>query len=308
MKNVKTIVLHYKGAENTQACITSLCKMTIDKKKYSVEIVVVDNGLVEPFDLKETHCQLGNIVLIRNQENKGYAGGMNTGISYAQKQKADYVIVLNNDIEVDREFLSELLKTAEQKDAIGIVVPKIYFYPGTEYHYDRYDKKDRGKVIWYAGGIVDWDNIFAYHRGVDEIDKGQYDKSEETPFATGCCMLLRRELLDDIGLFDENYFLYYEDNDFSQRTMRRGYKIMFAPKAILWHKNAKSAGGVGSVLQDYYITRNRLLFGTRYARLRSKIALLRESVKLLLIGRKWQKIGVIDFYRRKYKKGSFPIA
>src|SRR3989344_360711 len=108
-----------------------------------------------------------------------------------------------------------------------------------------------------------------------------------------------------VGMFDDKYFLYYEDADLSMRIKKKGFKIVYVPSSIIWHKNAGSAGGSGSMLQDYYITRNRLLFGFRYAPFRSKLALFRESLSLLFRGRQWQKCGVIDFYLGKLGRGSY---
>ena len=107
--------------------------------------------------------------------------------------------------------------------------------------------------------------------------------------------------------FDNRYFLYFEDSDLSQRLKKAGYKILFYPKAILWHKNAGSTGGSGSSLQDYFTTRNRMIFGLKFAPLRSKIALIRESLRLLSSGRQWQKKGIRDFYLRRFGKGTFPL-
>jgi GT2 family glycosyltransferase len=113
--------------------------------------------------------------------------------------------------------------------------------------------------------------------------------------------------LEKAGLFDEKLFLYFEDADLSQRVLRAGYTIIYAPKAVIWHANAASGGGSGSILHDYYITRNRMIFGMKYAPLRSKIALVRESLRLLVSGRQWQKIGIRDFYIGKFGKGSFGV-
>jgi GT2 family glycosyltransferase len=143
------------------------------------------------------------------------------------------------------------------------------------------------------------------HRGVDEVDKGQYDVEKETDFSSGCCMGIKKEVFGKVGFLNERYFLYYEDNDYSQRVKEAGYKVIYTPKAVLWHKNAGSVGGSGSNLQDYYITRNRLLFGMTYASLKTKLALFKESIKFLLNGRKWQKKGVLDFYLRKFGKGGY---
>lgn len=293
-------ILNFNGKNNTIACLRSLEKVT--REKFDLKVVVIDNASREKFDLPDFKNL--NVHLINNDKNLGFSGGHNVGIKFALGNRADYVVILNNDTIVDEKLISELLKNSE--DA-GIVAPKIYFYPGSEFHKDRYNKEERGKVFWYAGGIMDWKNVLARHRGVDDVDHGQYDKTESTDFASGCCMLVKREVFDNVGLFDEKYFLYYEDNDLSQRAKRLLFKIAYNPKAVLWHKNAGSVGGSGSSIQDYYISRNRMLFGMKFAPLRSKISLVRESLNLLLNGRPWQKKGIVDFYLGKFGKGSFSL-
>ena len=151
---------------------------------------------------------------------------------------------------------------------------------------------------------MDWDNIYGSNHGVDEVDKGQFEKTRETDFATGACMLLRSEALKDIGLFDEKYFMYLEDADLSEKLKKKGWEVLYTSKTEIWHKVAQSSG-IGSDLNDYFITRNRLLFGMRYAKCRTKLALVRESFKLLLTGRRWQKTGVRDFYLGRFRKGSW---
>ena len=117
-------------------------------------------------------------------------------------------------------------------------------------------------------------------------------------------MVITRRALEKVGLLDEKYFMYLEDLDYSERIKKAGFKIIYEPKAIVWHKNAQSSG-VGSDLNDYFFTRNRLLFGMTYAPIRTKFALIRESGRLAVKGRKWQKRGVVDFYLRNFEKGSW---
>lgn len=305
MKHVVISLLNFKGLKNTLACLASLKNIGIDNFKLTT--VVVNNPSKEEFDFKSDSLEEIPPVVIKNSKNLGFSGGHNVAIKYAVEIKADYVLILNNDTYVDKNFLEELLKVGEQDNKIGISVPKIYFAPGFEYHKDRYSKNERGKVFWYGGGKMDWANVIGHHRGVDEVDKGQYDKTEETEIASGCCMLIKKEVFENVGLFDDKYFLYYEDSDLSMRARRKGFKIVYVPNSIIWHKNAGSAGGSGSQLQDYYITRNRLMFGFRYAPVRSKLALFRESLSILFRGRQWQKQGVIDFYLRRLGRGSYNI-
>jgi hypothetical protein len=305
MKNVFISILNFNGKKNTLECLESL--RNLSDKDFKLTIVVVDNGSKEEFDMKNGFVGDIPLVVIKNEKNLGFSGGHNVGIRQALKQNADYVLILNNDTIVDRMLIGELLHTIEEDRGIGIVAPKIYFAKGFEFHKDRYKKSDLGKVFWYAGGEMDWKNVIGFHRGVDEVDRGQYDRIEKTDFASGCCMLVKREVFEKVGFLDEKFFLYYEDSDLCERIRRSGYSIMYSPKAILWHKNAGSAGGSGSSLQDYYITRNRMLFGFRYAIFRLKLALFKESMMLLAKGRHWQRRGALDFYLSRFGRGSFNI-
>jgi len=301
MTKVIISVINFNGAKATIECLKTIDELNVEK--LDVKVIVLDNGSTESFEEKDIPLQKIQYEFIKSKENLGFAGGHDLIFKHALEKMADYVMVLNNDVVLDPNCLQELVNSF--KPGVGIVSPKIYFAKGYEFHKDRYKEKDLGKIIWYAGGEMDWKNVLGVHRGVDEVDNGQFGKEVEIDFASGCCMLISKEVLEKIGLFDGRYFLYYEDNDFSQRAKKNGFKIMFTPKARLWHKNAASAGGSGSNLQDYYISRNRLLFGLRFAPSRAKIALFRESSRILFSGRKWQKKGVADFYLRNFGKGSY---
>ena len=300
MKNVYISVLTFNDNPVTWDCLESLEKLK--KDNFNLSVVVVDNASIDKFYAKKEYTNF-NLTILRNEKNLGFSGGQNKGIKFAIENGADFVNILNNDTIVDPNLITELLNGFN--DNVAIVVPKIYFAKGHEYHKDRYKKDELGKVIWYAGGFVDWNNIFGKHRGVDEIDKGQYDTQKETELATGCCMVVSRQAIEKVGVFDDKFFLYYEDGDLCMRIKKAGFKIMFVPKGKLWHLNAASTGGSGSALQDYYISRNRMLFGFRYASLRVKLALFRESIKIFQSGRPWQKTGIKDFYLNKFGKGSY---
>ena len=305
MRNVFVSIINFNGRENTLACLDSIKKTNISD--FKLNIVVIDNGSKEKLNLTQDYLGSIPLKIIVKEKNLGFTGGHNVGINYALSKNADYVLVLNNDVIVDPNLISQLIKTLDKNSRYAVASPKIYFAPGFEYHKDGYKQSEKGNVIWYAGGQMDWKNMIAKHRGVDEVDKGQYQQMEETDFATGACFLINREMLERVGFFDDKYFLYYEDSDLSQRIRRAGYKIIHAPDAVLWHRNAAAAGGSGSPLQDYYISRNRLLFGLRYASLRSKTALIKESIRLLVIGREWQKKGIRDFYLRRFGRGSYSV-
>ncbi|MBI5465538.1 glycosyltransferase family 2 protein [Candidatus Gottesmanbacteria bacterium] len=286
MKKVTIIILNWNGKEDTLECLKSVRQLSAINCQLST--IVVDNGSTDGLvnEIKNEKLKMKNdnvkLKIIENKKNLGFAEGNNVGIRYALKEGADYVMLLNNDTLVEKNMVKELLWVMEKDKTIAIAGPKIYFAPGFEYHANRYKEEERGKVIWYAGGIIDWQNVYASHRGVDEVDHGQYNKEEETDFVTGCAMMVKREVFEKIGFLDPKYFLYFEDNDFCQRAKRAGFKIFYVPKAIIYHKNAASSEKPGSAIQQYYQTRNRFLFGFKYASLRAKLALLRENLKFLL--------------------------
>lgn len=303
MKKVILVTVHFNSDTETHDLLTSLKK--INKENFDFSILVIDNFSKIPFILTKEEKN-NNITLLRTDKNLGFTGGYNLGIEQALLGNADYVVVINNDTLVQKDFINNFLETFASNPDCGMVVPKIYFAKGHEYHKERYADKELGKVIWYAGGFMDWNNVFSKHRGLDEVDHGQYDVEKKVDFATGCCIGISKDALSRLLGFDNSYFLYFEDADMSQRALRNGFSIVYNPKSVIWHVNAASSGS-GSDLHDYYLTRNRMLFGMKYAPIRSKIALLKESLRLLLFGREWQKKGIKDFYLRKFGRGSFGI-
>lgn len=310
MIKVSVIILNWNRKNLTSRCLESIEKLLI--KSYTLQVIVVDNASsdgsqkalrkkLKEIELKKRHIS-GK--LIENPENYGFAKGNNIGISYALDSSADFVMVLNNDTEVEKGLIVNFIKTMNTHNKAGVLSPKIYFAKGYEFHKDRYEKNELGKVFWYAGGDIDWANVYGVNHGVDEVDCGQYEEDRETDFATGTCMFFRREALESTGFFNDKYFMYLEDVDLCMRFINFGWQVFYTPKAYLWHKVAQSSA-IGSSLNDYFTTRNRLYFGIKYAPARSKLALARESIKFLFKGRKWQKIGVRDFYLGRLGKGSW---
>lgn len=297
---IAIIVLNWNGVCDTVNCLSSINKLS--KNQFTVKTIVVDNASADD-SVNRIRSVFPHIDIIKNKCNLGFAGGNNVGIRQALKYRADFIFIVNNDTILENKILLEIFQT-QQKYSASIISPKIYFSPGSEFHKNRYSKSELGKVIWYAGGKIDWNNIIGFHIGVDEVDRGQFNKVREVDYATGAAMFIKKDVFEKIGLLDEKYFLYYEDLDFCMRAKKSNMQIMFSPKAVIWHNNAGSSGS-GSALQDYYITRNRLLFGLRFAPLKSKLALLKETMKIGFWGRDWQKKGVSDYFLGKFGKGSY---
>lgn len=304
------VIPSYNGDQDTLECLESVLQS--DQKSFELSVVIVDNcstnnslkkikNYLRSFANNSRHSR---VKVIENRENLGFSGGNNVGIRYALENEADWVFLLNNDTKIKNDCLIQLIKVAKSDKKIGLLGPKIYFYPGCEFHQSRYQENEKGKIIWYAGGIIDWQNVLGTHRGVDKVDTGQYNQVSATEFVSGCAMMVKREVFERVSLFDERYFLYYEDVDFNLRAKQAGYKLIFVPQAIIWHKN-RGTGQTGLPHQEYYMARNRLLFASRWAPTKTKIALVKESLMSLFKGSKAKKKGIIDYYLRKFGKGPY---
>lgn len=303
-KKIALVILNWKQPKLTIDTVDSILK--IKSTDFSYQILIVDNG--SPDDsiaqFKAKYNKNKNITILETGDNLGYAGGNNFGLKEALKHNYDYFLVANNDILVAPDFLQKLFN-ASQKYPDAVLTPKIYFAPGFEFHKDRYSKKEIGKIIWAVGSQIDWNNVYGSNIGIDEVDHGQYDRHQpKIDFISGCCFLVSKEIIQKIGIFDEKFYLYMEDSDLTLRAQKSGFKLRLVPESVIWHCNSGSSKP-GSSLQDYFITRNRLLFGFRYASLRTKFALFRESIKFLFTGSPWRKRGVLDFYLGHLGKGSW---
>lgn len=304
LPKVGIIVVNWNQPALTVSTIKSI--QNVNSPNFCYQILLVDNGStdnsLEVF--KREFDQ--SIIIIKSPKNLGYVGGFNLGIKETRQYHPDYFLLANNDITVDKNFLKNLVTFAQKNSQIGIIGPKIYFSPGHEYYHDRYQPNQKGKIIWSYGGKIDWNNIIGSNIGIDEYDHGQYHNiNHDLDFVSGCVLLIKAEVFNKIGLLDNQYFMYLEDADLCQRAKSNGFKLAVIPNSIVWHLNAQSSG-TGSGLHDYFLTRNRLLFASRYASLRTKAAIFRESVKILFGSKsKWQKTGVIDFYLQKFNRGSW---
>jgi len=305
MTKIAIIILNWKQPKLTIDTVNSVLK--INQKNIDFHIYLLDNNSQDTSidDFENSFSINKKISILNTGSNLGYTGN-NWGIRKAiNSDNYDYILLLNNDVIVDKDFLYELIKKAKSIKIPALVGPKIYFAPHYEYHKDRYKDNEIGNVIWFAGGKIDWNNIYGSNIGVDEVDKGQYDNHDiPIDFLTGCCLLIDTKIINTIGMLDKRYFMYLEDMDYSQRVKLSGFKLLFASKSKIWHVNSGSSGS-GSKLHDYFISRNRLMFGFKYATFRTKFALFRESIKLLIIGRKYVKKGIIDYFTKNLGKGSW---
>jgi GT2 family glycosyltransferase len=245
---VYIIVLTWNGKKDTLECLSSLKQLVYPNYR----VLVVDNASVDG-STEQVKSQFPDVELIVNKDNFRFAGGNNVGIEYALSKNADYILLLNNDTIVDPNFITELVTTAESDSQIGIVGPKMYYYTDP-------------KRIWYAGGKIEWWKGWISHIGIREIDNEQYCQTKETDFISGCCVLVKREVVETIGILDTAYYIYGEDVDWCIRAFRAGYRLMFEPRAKIWHKLSVSTGGHLSWFKNWNKLKSQMKIMAKYAK------------------------------------------
>lgn len=291
--------MNYNSSADTLDCLKSV--EALRHTNCRISVVVVDNGSLQPFVIPKS-LSPKKYVLIRSQANLGFTGGNNLGIHTAiERFNSDYVLLLNNDTSVSPRLIDVLLNELESHPEMGMIAPKILFAKNREYH-NSYSKAEKGSIIWYAGGSLDWKHLVAFHRGVDEIDRNQFKNQHESDFATGCCVLIKREVLEKIGFLDKRYFLYLEDVDLSLRARYEGYAIGYIDEPLVWHKNAGSSDGAGSKIHSYYQTRNRLLFFFLHGSLKIKIKVFLLAIRTLMTGTAIERKAVVHFLLVQFGK------
>lgn len=249
---VHVILVNWNGFDDTVACVESCLALTYEAFK----VVVVDNGSADGSGerLRQRFAGAERVEVLLTGRNLGFAGGNNIGIANAIGAEAEYVWLLNNDTTVDPEALSALVSAAEEHPEDGMFGSKVYFY-------------DRPQTLWYAGGFIRPQREgSAYHRGLEEVDRGQYDVSEVVDYITGCSLLVSTDLIHEIGPMAEDYFLYWEEVDWCARALAAGRACRYVPASRVWHKVGASVGSVNSPVQKRYDARNRLVFYWRNRR------------------------------------------
>ena len=284
--NISIIILNWNGWEDTLECLESLFRINYDNYK----VIIIDNGSNDDsIDKIRDYCK-GNIkinsafiddnisnkpielieytkeeaihgidkekgswkvpsdkklILIKNANNLGFARGVNVGLKYSISHKTDGVLLLNNDMVVERNFLLEMVKNWYIDTSIGILSPKVYYY------------SDRKKINFCYSEINLWTGRTTIFGG-NIIDNGQFDEVKEVNYAHGGCTLIKGEVIEIVGLFDPDFFLYYEDMDYCIRARHKGFKIIYVPFANVWHKGGSTSRKSGLI--HYHSFKGRLQF------------------------------------------------
>lgn len=241
---VAIIIVNYKGREDTLECLESLRGLTYPNfRTYLVDQASNDGT---PQAVRE---RFPEVVVIENPANDGFAGGNNRGIEAALKEGPAYLFLLNNDTTVAPNLLEPLVELAESDPAIGVVGPLMLYFSDPE-------------VIWSAGGRMSAKGE-STQRDQGTLAAAMPSEPREADFIVGCGLMVRRSVLEKVGLMDEAYFLYYEETDLCARIRKAGYRILTQPASRLWHKVSRSTGPE-SDLTYYYMRRNHLLFMRRH--------------------------------------------
>jgi GT2 family glycosyltransferase len=220
------IVLNYNGRELTLATLASLVALDYP----ALDLLVVDNGSTDGSDAAVA-AAFPQVRRLRTEANLGISGGLNLGFRVGLDEDHDYLLAMNNDIEVAPDLLTELVRRAEADPTLGCVGPKCYYYFG-----------DRNR-IWSAGGVLRYREAVTRERGMGELDRGQYDTDEWVGYVNGASILIRREALLRTGLWDPVYQVSVEDADWCARMVHAGFRCGYAYRARLWHMVSPTTGG-----------------------------------------------------------------
>ncbi len=238
---VAVVLLNLNLEDHTKECILSLQKLSYNP----VEIILIDNNSTDGSG-ERLHEMFPTIIFQRNTENLGFAGGNNIGIKIALDRGADYIMLLNNDTIVEKDLIQPLINRAKTDLKTGFQSCKIYLYT--------YPNQ-----LWYAGAAFNTHKALGRHRGILEEDNNQYDTIEETDMATGCMMFASRSVIEEIGLLDENLFIYFEDADWCLRARAHGYHNIYNPSVKIWHKVSVTSK-IDSPFYLYFTMRNKIIF------------------------------------------------
>lgn len=232
------VVLNYNGQDCLKRCLSSVFKTDYE----NFEVIVVDNGSVDG-SLEMARQHFSRAIFIKNEVNLGFASGVNVGIRFALERMADYVVLLNYDTVVDANFLTKLIEAGQTKPKVGILSPLIF--------------TGQNKEVWFAGGKIVWPKMRTKHF---------FSVSQNTPYVTsfisGCAMTIKAEVFEKVGLFDEDYFLYWEDADFSFRARKKGFELLMVPESWVYHFEKSEEQKPNKI---YWLVFSGLLFFQKHA-------------------------------------------
>lgn len=246
LPSVAAVVVNWNRRDDTLACLASLAETSYAQHAPDAwSVILVDNGSTDG-TAAAARARFPTTDVIALPENRGFAAGCNVGLRRALAAGADYVLLANNDTVVAPDMVEQLVLVAERERDVGLLSPVIFYH-------------DQPARVWSAG----------YRQRAVTLSAQSPDRRPNAgaPYPVdrvyGCGVLIRRSVLEDVGLFDERFFMYYEDADFCRRAQAGGYRLLVVPAARMWHKVSASTGE-GSPLQKYYLARSGVLFFAKH--------------------------------------------
>ena len=257
---VSVIIVNLNGGQIFWNCLVFLSKIDYS----TCELIVVDNGSSDDSLQRLKNFKYSNVQVIKNSKNLGFAKASNQGY---EESRGEYILLLNNDTRVEKDFLAKLIKRIEEDKKIGIIQPKIKLMDKPT-HLDSV-----GSFLTRTG--------FLQHLGLLQKDSNKFNKEITIFSAKGACMLIRREVIERVGLFDNDYGSYMEETDFCWRVWLAGYKILYYPVAVIYHKVGFTSKKQNQILVNYNSFKNRI--ATLYKNLNSTNLLLIGGTHLLIL-------------------------
>lgn len=241
---VLIVLVNYNGFEYTRECVESL--FLLDYPAF--DILIVDNGSTDDSGRRLSEVFDGKVIYSRLLRNLGVTGGNNRGIDYGVENGYDFILFLNNDTTVEPAFLSRMVDASNETDG-SLVVPKIICF---------FDQK---KLDHFIGSDIDWSTAQPLNYSPYPEDKPEFNKRIEIGVASTCCLMVPVEIPKKIGHMDENYFMYYDDSDFTIRAKRAGFRMIYEPRSIIYHKcNMTTKNQQPSYFEFYLQLRNVFYF------------------------------------------------
>ncbi len=254
--SVSIVILNYNGGEDVLECLQSVTQ--IDYPAY--EVIIVDNGSKDE-SLQNIKKRYPSIRIVENKRNLGFSEGNNVGI---RESAAPYILLLNDDTVVSKGILKDLLGAIQGDQNIGIAGPAVMYYKNP----------DR---IWSAGAKI---GLLGY---ASHLGKGQkmdsYNLPSRVPYICGCAILIKRDVINRVGLLDAEYFAYFEDADYCFRARKAGYRCLYVPSPTVWHK--VNAEWINSPVQAYYNMRNPFMFARKNLKGLRKIIFITSQIVLM---------------------------
>ena len=292
-KKVISVILNTNRRQDTLAALDSL-----QRNDYPDHRAIVLDNASQDGSVEAIQTGYPDVQIVELKQNLGYAGNNNVGLQAALQAGADWVLVLNEDTILASDCITQMVEAGEQDERVGIVGPMVYHF-------------DHPNIIQSAGGFMNaaWDS---WHAGQNEPDTGQFPAPRLVDCISGCAIMVRRAVIEDVGMIDERFFYYFEETEWCMRARRGGWKVLHVPKAKLWHKGVQLNYQPGPNV-TYYATRNRFLMAAKHkAPLRTWMGLWAEILRRLAswsLKSKWRAKrehrdalwhGILDFLRHRW--------